>query len=234
MSDTLRLTILGCASSPGVPRINGDWGACDPTNPKNRRLRSSALVERIGPNGRTVVAIDCGPDFREQMLMARVARLDAVVLTHPHADHIHGMDDLRGYMLMQKPRIPVHSDAFDPCPGAGSLPLLLRNSGRQRLSAGGAACRDQRRRDILGRRRRRPADFAPFARNTARSIRWATGSDRWPIAAMSATFRRPPSPPLPARSHIVIDALQYRTHPSHLSVEQALDWIARLGVPKRR
>ncbi|MCB1451948.1 MAG: MBL fold metallo-hydrolase, partial [Nitratireductor sp.] len=94
---TWRFTILGCGSSPGVPRINGDWGACDPANPKNRRMRCSALIERIGPDGRTVVVIDTSPDFREQMLMAGVTEIDAVVYTHAHADHIHGIDDLRGF-----------------------------------------------------------------------------------------------------------------------------------------
>ncbi|RUX98932.1 MBL fold metallo-hydrolase, partial [Mesorhizobium sp. M7A.F.Ca.CA.004.04.1.1] len=91
MTDRLRLTILGCGSSPGTPRITGDWGNCDPDNPKNRRTRAAALVERIASNGgRTTVVIDTGPDFRQQMLLAGVKRIDSVVYTHPHADHIHG------------------------------------------------------------------------------------------------------------------------------------------------
>ena len=99
MGDRLRFTILGCGSSPGTPRITGDWGNCDPANPKNRRTRAAALVERIAAERRraTRVVIDTGPDFREQMLLAGVRRVDAVVYTHPHADHIHGIDDLRGY-----------------------------------------------------------------------------------------------------------------------------------------
>src|SRR5690606_20126012 len=103
VSDRLRLTILGCGSSPGVPRITGDWGACDPANPKNRRMRAAAMFERIRDDGRrTVVVIDTGPDFRAQMLMAGVRHIDAVIYTHAHADHIHGIDDLRGYVLEQK------------------------------------------------------------------------------------------------------------------------------------
>jgi len=78
----MRFTILGCGSSPGTPRIHGDWGACDPENPKNRRLRSSLLVERIGKGGKTTLVIDTGPDFRQQMLNARVSKLDGVIYTH--------------------------------------------------------------------------------------------------------------------------------------------------------
>ena len=138
-SDRLRLTMLGCGSSPGTPRITGDWGNCDPTNPKNRRMRPSAMVERIAENGGvTRVVIDTGPDFREQMLMARVQRLDAVVYTHPHADHIHGIDDLRGFVLEQRKLIDIHADAptlarlkqafgycFETPPGSSYPPILV-------------------------------------------------------------------------------------------------------------
>ena len=92
----MKVTILGCGTSSGVPRIGGidgagDWGNCDPGNPKNRRRRVSLLVEH---NGYTLL-IDTGPDLREQLLGARISRLDAVFLTHDHADHAHGIDDLR-------------------------------------------------------------------------------------------------------------------------------------------
>ena len=91
----LRFTILGCGSSGGVPRIGNIWGDCDPANPKNRRLRCSMLVERITRSGTTRVLIDTTPDMREQLLRAGVGELDAVVYTHSHADHTHGLDDLR-------------------------------------------------------------------------------------------------------------------------------------------
>ena len=112
MAARIRLTILGCGSSPGTPRITGDWGSCDPQNPKNRRMRPSAMIERIAENGGvTRVVIDTGPDFREQMLMARVQRLDAVIFTHPHADHLHGIDDLRGFVLEQRRLMTIYGDA---------------------------------------------------------------------------------------------------------------------------
>src|SRR5690606_21783503 len=97
--------------SPGVPRITGDWGACNPANPKNRRRRASALFERIRADGsRTSVVIDTGPDFREQMLDAGIRSLRAAVYTHSHADHIHGIDDLRGYVLETRRRMDIFAD----------------------------------------------------------------------------------------------------------------------------
>lgn len=91
----IRVTILGCGSSGGVPRIGGNWGACDPENPKNRRRRCSILIENISSYGRTQVLVDTGPDLVPQLLDAGIITLDAVIWTHSHADHIHGIDDLR-------------------------------------------------------------------------------------------------------------------------------------------
>jgi phosphoribosyl 1,2-cyclic phosphate phosphodiesterase len=87
----LKVRILGCGTSTGVPRIGNDWGRCDPDEPRNTRLRSSILVESGGQR----LLVDCGPDLRQQLLEARVDRLDAVLITHDHGDHVHGIDDLR-------------------------------------------------------------------------------------------------------------------------------------------
>jgi phosphoribosyl 1,2-cyclic phosphate phosphodiesterase len=105
---SLVLTILGSGSSAGVPRPALGWGACDPSNPKNRRRRCSAMVERIGADGITRVVIDTSPDLREQLIDANVDHIDAVFLTHEHADQTHGMDDLRSVVLHQKRRIPTY------------------------------------------------------------------------------------------------------------------------------
>ena len=107
----LRFTILGCGSSGGVPRIGNIWGECDPENPRNRRLRCSMLVERITRSGTTRVLIDTTPDMREQLLRAGVGELDAVVYTHSHADHTHGLDDLRQITFNTRRRLPVWADA---------------------------------------------------------------------------------------------------------------------------
>lgn len=103
----MKLRILGCGTSSGVPRIGGDWGDCDPTDPRNRRLRSSILVE-IG--GETIL-VDCGPDLREQLLAAGVARLDRLIVTHDHADHCHGIDELRVLAQNAGGPVPLHARA---------------------------------------------------------------------------------------------------------------------------
>ena len=111
MTSELRFTILGCGSSGGVPRLGGLWGACDPANPKNRRRRCSMLVERETENGITRVLIDTSPDMRMQLLDAGIGTLDAVVYTHAHADHVHGIDDLRMVVFNMRQRLPVWVDA---------------------------------------------------------------------------------------------------------------------------
>ncbi|MDA8584810.1 MBL fold metallo-hydrolase [Rhodobacteraceae bacterium] len=107
----LVFTILGCGSSGGVPRVGGLWGACDPNNPKNTRRRCSLLVERVTDTGKTQVLIDTSPDMRQQLLDAGVVHLDAVAYTHGHADHMHGIDDLRPLVFEQRTRMPIWADA---------------------------------------------------------------------------------------------------------------------------
>ncbi len=233
MSDRLRLTILGCGSSPGTPRITGDWGNCDPANPKNRRMRASVLVERIAAaGGKTTVVIDTGPDFRAQMLMAGVERIDAVVYTHPHADHIHGIDDLRSYVIEQRDLIDIHADdftmkrlyeAFGYCfetPPGSSYPPILRPHRIDHETPvtiegeGGALTLEplvQTHGDIVS---------LGFRIGT---LAYCSDVSDFP----AATAER-----LRNLDALVIDALQKRTHPSHLSLDQALEWIAKL-TPKK-
>src|ERR1700740_1770820 len=138
---TLTLTIMGCASSAGVPRPARGWGACDPKNPKNRRRRCSLLVEQTSERGTTRVVIDTSPDLREQLIDANVEHLDAVFLTHEHADQTHGIDDLRSVVLHQRRRIPTYfttstskdmmarfSYCFISPEGSDYPPILTRHS----------------------------------------------------------------------------------------------------------
>ena len=110
MSGELSFTILGCGSSGGVPRLGGLWGACDPTNPKNARRRCSLLVTRTSGDQTTRVLIDTTPDMRAQLLDAGVGTLDGVVYTHSHADHVHGIDDLRMIVFNTHKRLQVWAD----------------------------------------------------------------------------------------------------------------------------
>lgn len=136
----IRATILGCGSSGGVPRLGGHWGACDPANPRNRRRRCALLLERSGAGGTTRLLIDTGPDLVPQLTDAGVGLLDAVVWTHPHADHIHGIDDLRQIVHNRGTMLPGWADAptaaalirrfgyvFETPPGSSYPPIVALN-----------------------------------------------------------------------------------------------------------
>ena len=136
----MRYTILGCGSSGGVPRLGGHWGECDPQNPKNTRRRCSLLVERYSHDGTTRVLIDTTPDLRMQLLDAGIGALDAVVYTHAHADHVHGIDDLRMIVFNMRQRLQVWADlptrqalldrfayAFEQPSGSPYPPILEMN-----------------------------------------------------------------------------------------------------------
>src|ERR1700716_2452745 len=137
---TLSLTILGCGSSGGVPRPALGWGACDPKNPKNRRRRTSLLVEPRNPHGTPRILVDPPPDLREQLLDADVDGLDGVLFTHEHADHTHGIDDLRSLAIHRRRRLDAFLDeptsrslrarfgyCFEPPPGSESPPILTEH-----------------------------------------------------------------------------------------------------------
>ena len=102
----MKVRILGCGTSTGVPKIGNEWGKCDQDEPRNYRLRSSILVE----SGESRMLVDCGPDLRQQLLAARVGWIDAVVVTHDHGDHVHGIDELRPLSQAIDRPVPVYSD----------------------------------------------------------------------------------------------------------------------------
>jgi phosphoribosyl 1,2-cyclic phosphate phosphodiesterase len=227
-----RLIILGCGSSGGVPRLGPAWGACDPANVKNRRRRCSVLVERRGKAGRTGVLVDTSPDLREQLLDARVEALDGVLYTHDHADHTHGIDDLRMVAYAMRRRVDAYMDAatraslesrFEYCfrtpQGSNYAPILRAHEivpGQTvEIDGPGGPVRavpvPQRHGDIptLGFRFGGLAYSPDISDLPEASIPLLEGLDVW-----------------------IVDALRYTPHESHFHLKRALQWIERLG-PKR-
>src|SRR5689334_13299991 len=102
----MKITVLGCGASGGVPLITGEWGTCDPSNPKNQRRRASVLIQTQGKN----ILIDTTPDLRMQLLDAGVHKIDLVLYTHDHADHVGGLDDLRQIYAKYQEPIPIYAD----------------------------------------------------------------------------------------------------------------------------
>lgn len=232
MSDRLDVTILGCGSSGGVPRIGNDWGACDPDEPKNRRKRCSVLVERTGPQGKTTVLIDTGPDLRQQMLEADVQHLDAVLYTHSHADHLHGIDDLRVFTIRNRMRMPVYMDeptfdraisAFKYCfetPHGSSYPPILD---RHELQA---------EKECVIEGAGGPISFLPVevVHGEIKSLgfRFADIAYLPDVSDILESSRAGFS----ELDVLIVDALRRTPHPSHFSLDDALAWIAHL-TPKR-
>ena len=239
-----RAVILGCGSSGGVPRVGGpdgrgDWGSCDPGEPKNRRRRCSLLVERSHPADQfarqsvTSAVIDTSPDFREQMLDAGVARVDAVVLTHDHADQTHGLDDLRAFAIRTRKRIPVWLDrstaggvidrfryCFEQAPGSW-YPAILEE---QTLPGPGAAF------TISG-----PAGDIPMTplfqqHGPVNSLGFRIGD-----LAYSSDVNGLPEDSFEILDGVqtwIVDALQIAPHGTHANLETTLRWIERIK-PRR-
>jgi phosphoribosyl 1,2-cyclic phosphate phosphodiesterase len=218
----LKLRVLGCGTSTGVPRIGPEWGECDPHEPRNRRTRCSLLVESGGKR----LLVDCGPDLRQQLLDARVADLDHVVVTHDHADHCHGIDDLRPVAQCRKAPVPVHARAdalerlqqrFDYAfTGSGFYSAVVEPvEAGEELVFGNARIRfvDQPHGDItsLGLRIDEDGFSAVYA------IDFSTMSDEMAQMYQGADV-------------LIADCLQRRPHPSHAHLEAVLGWARELKV----
>ena len=230
MTDELRFTILGCGSSGGVPRLGGHWGDCDPLNPKNARRRCSMLVEREGPEGITRVLIDTSPDLRSQLLDAGVGELDAVLWTHAHADHTHGLDDLRMIVFNMRKRLPVWADghtqddlfsrfayAFVQPEGSPYPPILEMHTIDGDVTIEGAGG---------------PVVLRPFEVNhgSIDALGFRIGGLAYlpDVAAIPETAW----PLLEGLDCWVLDALRREPHPTHAHLALSLEWIAR-AAPKR-
>lgn len=229
MSGALEVVVLGCGSSGGVPRGDGDWGACDPAEPRNRRTRCSLLARRHGPEGVTTALVDTSPDLRAQMLAAGVKAIDAVLYTHDHADQTHGIDDLRAFVMRARRRIPAWADAathaalrerfryiFESVEG---YPALLD---AHRLPPHGEPW------TVDGPGGPLPVTTFDQAHGPIRSVGYRLG----PVAYSSdvsdlddAAFEA-----IRGAALWIVDALRFTPHPTHAHLDRTLDWIARAGV----
>lgn len=230
---SVAITILGCGSSGGVPRVGSGWGACDPAEPRNRRRRCSILVERTGPGGVTRVLVDTSPDLRDQLLGAGVERLDGVLFTHDHADHTHGIDDLRPLAIHMRRVLPVWLDQrtsdvvtarFAYCfrtPEGSDYPPIVKE---MRIVVG---------HDIVvdgpgGAVQARAFDLHHGPNTDALGFRFGDVAYTPDVSAI-------PPESLPALEGLdlwIIDALRPKPHPTHFSLQEALDWIQRMK-PRR-
>ena len=225
MTARLSFTILGCGSSGGVPRLGGDWGDCDATNPKNRRRRCALLVTRETVVGVTRVLIDTPPDMRDQLLDAGVGVVDAVVYTHSHADHMHGIDDLRQVVFNLGRRLPVWADgptqeallsrfgyAFVQPDDSPYPPILDLRSITGPVTVTGAGG---------------PVTLIPF--RAEHGSMDALGFRIGPLAYLPDAVAIPAEswPVLEGLDCWIVDALRRKPHPTHAHLAMTLDWIAR-------
>ncbi len=222
----MRAVILGSGGAAGVPAISSGWGNCDPSNPNNRRLRPSILVE----TDNTRILVDTSPDLREQLLAQNIQALDAIVYTHAHADHLHGVDDIREINRAMKRDIPIWGKAavlddirqrfayvFEPlAPDSKSIykPLLTPN-------------------EITGPFTIGDMDITPFQQDHGygETLGFRFGNLAYSTDLIS----------LPERSFEILQGVEvwiigcltnYLNHPTHVSVDRALEWIERIK-PRR-
>lgn len=220
----MKVTVLGCGGSGGVPLINGHWGDCDPGNPKNRRRRVSILVEE----GETRILIDTSPDLRQQLLDAEVTALSAVLYTHHHADHCHGLDDLRFLVYARQSPLP----AFMSAETAAELRLRFAYA---LVSAAGA---DRLYRPLLDDRVIEGAfnvgdlSITPFVQihGPDTSLGFRIGDMAYSTDASDLDERA--FEVLKGVRLWIVDCLQDNPHPTHANTEQAFAWIERVG-PER-
>lgn len=215
----MKVTLLGCGPAGGVPSISGGWGRCDPANPRNRRRRPSLLVEHDG----TTLLVDTSPDMREQLLDAGVSRLDAVLFTHAHADHVHGIDDLREINRVIQAPLPAFASGevlaiigerfgyvFEPLeapyyykpvlqPIEITAPFQVRNIAVTPFEQDHGTCVS------LGFRFGDVAYSTDLTKLDEAAFRALAGVRVW-----------------------IVDAFTDHDHPTHASVDVALGWIERL------
>ena len=220
----MRVTVLGCGASTGVPAIGPIWGRCDPADPRNRRRRVSVLVEI----GQVSSLIDTSPDLREQLIDANVSRLDAVVVTHAHADHLHGIDDLRSVNRLMRQTIPLYADAktlaeiggrfgyvFEPVeePGRYYKPTLVPH-------------------EIVGRFEIQGIPVVPFAQDHGFSTTLGLRIGAFAYSTDVTELDENAFAAIEGVELWIVDCLRREPHPTHSHLSKTLAWIARVR-PRR-
>jgi phosphoribosyl 1,2-cyclic phosphate phosphodiesterase len=227
---TLRVTVLGCGSSGGVPRATGEWGVCDPKEPKNTRTRCGLLLQqwsgaRARPEEATTVLIDTPPELREQLAKAGPSHLDAILISHDHADQTNGFDDVRTFFIKQRAQLPVWTDAhtrttfmrrFGYCFESGpGYPAIARDAGHIEslvpISVSGPG-------GVM--------EVLPLAQDHGFSP--SLGFRVGPVAYSNdlVSMPRESFAALDGLKLWIVDALRDKPHPTHAHVERALEWIA--------
>lgn len=231
MTEKLRFTVLGCGSSGGVPRVGNQWGVCDPQNPRNRRRRCALLIEAIGHDGGiTTALIDTGADLREQLLSANVMNLDGVLLTHPHADHIFGLDDLRQLAISLRSSITVHMDestakivmqpfgyCFKQAPSSSYPPFCQQATITHGVDsviegAGGAIV----------------ATPLVAEHGDIHALGFRIGDVAY-LPDMKRINDEASLQALQGCRTLIVDALRYQLHPSHMNLDESLAFIDSIG-----
>jgi phosphoribosyl 1,2-cyclic phosphate phosphodiesterase len=226
------ITILGCGSSGGVPRPAQGWGECDPENPRNRRRRCSVLLQQEGDEGTTNVLVDTSPDLREQLIDTNVTHLDGIVYTHDHADHCHGIDDVRPLVIHNRRRIDAFMDEvtarglierfnyiFSTPQGSDYPPILTERN----IEAGTTF-------QVNGAGGTLPIKPFRLVHGNIDALGLRVGNMAYTpdVSAIPDTALND----LADLDIWIIDALRIKPHPSHFHLEQSLEWIARMK-PKR-
>jgi phosphoribosyl 1,2-cyclic phosphate phosphodiesterase len=220
----MRVTVLGCGASTGVPALGPNWGRCDPSDPRNRRRRVSVLVE-CGP---LTILIDTSPDLREQLLDARITRLDAVIMTHAHADHLHGIDDLRSVNRLMQSAIPLYAEAntlaeieqrfgyvFEPIhePGRYHKPTLIPH-------------------EIVGPFEIQGVPVVPFAQDHGFSTTLGLRIGKFAYSTDVTELDEAGFAVIAGVDLWIVDCLRREPHPTHSHLAKTLAWIARVQ-PRR-
>jgi phosphoribosyl 1,2-cyclic phosphate phosphodiesterase len=220
----MRVTVLGCGASTGVPTIGPNWGRCDPTDPRNRRRRVSVLVEFGG----SVILVDTSPDLREQLIDAKVSRIDAVVITHAHADHLHGIDDLRTINRLMGQAIPLYAEAktlaeirqrfgyaLEPVPEPGRYykPTLVPH-------------------EITGPFEIAGTPIVPFVQDHGFSTTLGLRVGGFAYSTDVAELGDTAFVAIAGIELWIVDCLRREPHPTHSHLAKTLSWIARVK-PRR-